>query len=190
MSRKGRKRQAGPREPAGRPARVAAEPDKDYAPAAIKRLTECAIRGMADAAYGTPLGRLYLDGRLSEAQFAAGRRFDRLVRAYLQAIAAPRPDPHSNAPDERVRGAEIDPDSRAGQERVAEHRAILAAMGAARAVLAGCGKGAEAAVRGLCEAHEIPAGWAGHSALAAGLSALAAHWKLGRGGRVRGRCER
>ena len=48
---------------------------------------------------------------------------------------------------------------RAGQERAAEHEAIVAAMGTARAVLAACGKGAEAAVRHSFEmvsAHPAP----------------------------------
>lgn len=178
MTRKGRKRQAGAREPGGRLARATAEPDKDYSPAAIKRLADCAINGIADAAYGTLLGRLYLEGRLSAAQFAAGQRFDRLTRHYLRAIAAPRPDPLSIGLDDGPRSAELDPDSPAGREQMADHRAIVAAMGEARAVLAGCGKGAEAAVRGLCEASELPAGWSGHNALAAGLSALAEHWRL------------
>ena len=186
MTRKGRKRQAGPREPGGRLARSTAEPDKSYAPAAIKRLTDCAINGVADEAYGTVLGRLYLEGRLSAAQFAAGQRFDRLTRRYLQAIAAPRPDPRSIGLDDGPRSADIDPDSRAGREQTEDHRATIAAMGAARAILAGCGKTAEAAVRGLCEASELPAGWSGHSALTAGLSALAEHWRLGHGGRGRG----
>jgi hypothetical protein len=186
MTRKGRKRQAGQREPCGRLARSTAEPEESYAPSAIKRLTDCAIRGVADAAYGTPLGRLYLDGRLSAAQFAAGQHFDRLTRFYLQAIAAPRPDPRSNALDYGPRSADIDPESRAGRRQMADHRAIVAAMGEARAVLAGCGKAAEAAVRGLCEARELPVGWSGQSALVAGLSALADHWHLGRGGRGRG----
>jgi hypothetical protein len=182
MTRKGRQRQAGPREPAGRLARAAA-PDKGFAPAAIKRLTESAIRGVADAAYGTPLGRLYLDGHLSEAQFAAGRHFDRLARRYVQAIAAPRPDPRANVLDATLRSAEIDPDSEAGRRQSTEHQAAVAAMEAARAVLAHCGKGTEAAVRSLCEARELPVGWSGHNALAAGLSALADHWRLHRGGR-------
>jgi hypothetical protein len=187
MTRKGRKRQAGPREPGGRPARSAAEPDSTYSPSAIKRLTDCAISGIADAAYGTPLGRLYLEGRLSAAQFAAGQRFDRLTRRYLQAIAAPRPDPRSIALDHGPRSADIDPDSAAGREQMADHRAIVTAMGEARAILAGCGKAAEAAVRGLCEVNELPAGWSGQSALAAGLSALADHWHLGRNARKHAR---
>ena len=169
MARKGRKRQTGQREPAGRLARSAAEPGNDYAPAAIKRLTDCAIRGVADAAYGTPLGRLYLDGHLTAAQFAAGRRFDRLTRRYLHAIAAPRPDPHSLGLEYDPRSPEVDPDSSAGREQTADHRVVVAAMGEARTVLANCGKTAEAAVRGLCEARELPAGWSGRSALVAGL---------------------
>jgi hypothetical protein len=185
MTRKGRKRQAGPREAAGRLVRTSAEPDKGYSPAAIKRLADCAIAGVADAAYGTSLGRLYLEGRLSAAQFAAGQRFDRLTRRYLQAIAAPRPDPRSIGLGDGPRSADIDPESQAGREQMADHRATIAAMGEARAVLSGSGKGAEAAVRALCEAGELPAGWSGHSALAAGLSGLAAHWHLERKARSR-----
>ena len=124
---------------------------------------------------------------MSAAQFAAGQRFDRLTRCYLQAIAAPRPDPRSNALDYGPRSADIDPDSPPAAEQMADHRAIVAAMGEARAVLAGCGKAAEAAVRGLCEARELPVGWSGQSALAAGLSALAEHWHLGRNARNRGK---
>jgi hypothetical protein len=186
MTRKGRKRRVGPREPGGRLVRSTAEPDRSYAPAAIKRLTDCAIAGVADAAYGTVLGRLYLEGRLSAAQFAAGQRFDRLTRRYLQAIAAPRRDPRSIGLGDGPRSADSDPDSPAGREQMEDHRTTIAAMGAARAVLAGCGKAAESAVRGLCEVGELPAGWSGHSALAAGLSALAGHWRLGRDGRGRG----
>lgn len=185
MTRKGRKRQSGPREPAGRLARSAAAPETSYAPSAIKRLTECAIRGVADAAYGTPLGRLYLEGRLSAAQFAAGRRFDRLTRAYRQAIAAPRPDPRSNALEVGPRSVDIDPESFVGHRQQAEHRASVAAMEEARAVLASCGKAVESTVRDLCEARELPAGWSGQNALCAGLTALAEHWHLTRSGRGR-----
>ena len=185
MARKGRKRQAGPRERTGRLNRGAAEPENAFAPAAIQRLTECAIRGVADAAYGTPLGRLYLAGQLTAAQFAAGRRFDRLARRYLQAIAAPRPDPRSNGLDYGPRSPDIDPDSEAGRQQADNHRTIMNVMSEAQAVLANCGQAADAAVRSLCEARELPVGWSGRKALCVGLSALAKHWGLTRPDRKR-----
>jgi hypothetical protein len=184
MARRGRKRQTGIREPAGRLARAAGDPATDYAPAAIKRLTECAIRGVADAAFATPLGRLFLDGQLTATQYAAGRRFDRLIRNHTRALAAP-PEPKSRGYDYDPRGPQIDPDSAAGQREVAEHRAIVAAMDEAKAVLASCGKTTEKIVRGLCADGELPAGAAGRVTLSAGLDALADHWGLTRLGRKR-----
>jgi hypothetical protein len=185
MARKGRKRQTGQREPTGRLARSAADPGNDYAPAAIKRLTDCAIRGIADSAYGTPLGRLYLEGYLTAAQFAAGRRFDSLLYQYLRAIAAPQPNPRSHLLDYGPPSPDIDPDSRLGRDEMANHQAVVAAMREASSVLANCGKAVETAVRDLCEARELPAGWSGRRAVATGLSALAEHWHLTRIGQRR-----
>jgi hypothetical protein len=60
-------------------------------PTEVRRLAEAAASGLRDQAWGSQLGRLYLTGQLTSAQFAAGKRWHELSAAYSAACQAPLP---------------------------------------------------------------------------------------------------
>lgn len=177
--RPGRKRMAGSRTPSGQLSRKVVDELDGRAPGAVMRFVRDSLRGYADPVYGTPLGRLFLDGKLTAAEFETGKRWDRLIRRYHKAINAPFPDPKSIALDKIGASREADPDSNAGREQATLDRAIVNAFEDASAIV--LGQGAEAArdMRALCEgAGEYPRGFqALHNAKSV-LSGLAKFWGL------------
>jgi hypothetical protein len=166
------------REPNGRLSRASEDAVKAVSPVAIRRLRDAAIRGMADAEWGTEIGRLYLEGKLNEASYEAGKRWNRLVAAYHKAIGATPPYPKAIAFKRAEPSHEPHEDSDAGKKQIARDKDIIADMREAHAVLLGAGKIAEYAVRSTCEENEAPVGSIGLDGLQRGLAWLAQHWGL------------
>lgn len=160
------------REPNGRLQRDEAE----HAPTQVRRLRDAALRGMADARWGTELGRLFLNKKIESPMFAAGERWTKLATQYRQAIGTPR-GLRSASLERGSLGAEPDPDSPAGAEVVTHDRMISQRFVRAHAALTKSGKLSEAAVRAVCERNEC-IGYFNLVNLTAGLSALAAHFRL------------
>ncbi|HUZ66719.1 MAG TPA: hypothetical protein VMU56_03550 [Beijerinckiaceae bacterium] len=177
--RPGRKRAPGQRTPSGQLSRKIVEEIGGQNPACVMRLVHDSLRGYAEPVYGAPLGRLFLEGKLSAPEFEAGKRWDRLMRRYHKAMAAPRPDPKSVALDRIGATRDADPDSQAGKDEVAIDRAIVNAFEDAHALIAAHGAEAERDMRALCEgAGEYPRGYQAFNRTKAVLSGLANFWGL------------
>lgn len=93
MSRAGRKRKEGIREPNGRlkretrqAAKATAKDMGGVSPGQIKRLRDMALAGVRDSIWGTVLGQLFLTNAITASQFEAGKRWANLHRLYLRAI--------------------------------------------------------------------------------------------------------
>ena len=159
-----------PREPNGRQQR-----EREFPPTQVKRLRDAAMSGLRNEEWGTELGRLYLETRITAEMYAAGKRWSETAAWYHQAIGA-----------KPLRGAQVevgvgsqpaDPDSSEGQKQVVREAERAERFFEAHAVLLGV-PGAERTVRALCEQDEGPCGFAELLATRNGLFALADYWGL------------
>lgn len=167
----GRKRALKLREPNGRIQR-----ERETAPAEIRRLREAALAGLRDPLWGTELGRLYLEGKITESQMAAGKKWMALAAQFKQAIQSPMEFPEM-ANFDRTKGGSSDPDSDAGRAQAQFHRDVAERFREAHACLLML-SGAESVVRSVCERDQAPVGYQALKALAFGLSVLVDHWQL------------
>lgn len=170
-NRKGRKRREGKRYASGDLVREIATP-----PAAIRRLRDAALAGMQDARWGTELGRLYLNDRLTSEQYNAGCRWEALAIRYNAALGAKSSLP-SVSDFGRTSGAPVDPDSDAGLLEAKRQRADMARYREAFVVLARQGHLVTRAVRELCEDGAVLDS-EGFAHAITGLNALAADFGL------------
>lgn len=164
------------REPNGRSQRSTDE--KEYAPTRVRRLLDASMTGMADAEWGTPLGRLYVRRKVTAPMYAAGKRWAERVVKYHSAINAPPPDPKALAIGGGGHGKDPDPDSDEGQKRVKRDADAVTDFMAAHSVLVAAGKLPEHEVRRVCEHGAEPDGHEGLLALNRGLLWLAEYWGL------------
>jgi hypothetical protein len=177
--RSGRKRLPGSRTPSGQLSRGLVDEIGGHHPASVIRLVNESLRGYAEPVYGTPLGRLFLEGKITAPEFEAGKRWDRLIRRYHRAIAAPLPDPKGVALEFLDATPDADPDSEAGQDQAKLDRAIVNAFKDAYAIIVAHGGAAERDMRALCEsAGEYPRGYQALMRAKGVLSGLAKFWGL------------
>lgn len=170
MAKNGRKRALVAREANGR-----AQREREIAPLAAKRLRDAALSGMRDPEWGSELGRLYLNGTITPAMYAAGKRWREQAETYHRSIGV---FPVRSASAEPGRGAsQPDPDSDEGR-RIAKREADGAERFFAAHAALMVDPVAESAVRALCEQNEMPDGFAQLMKLRRGLLALVAHWDL------------
>ncbi len=169
--KKQRNRLVTAREPNGRIQR-----EHDLAPSEVRRLRDAALRGLRDAEWGTELGRLYLEGSLTGAMYAAGKRWREHAGDYRQAIGI---FPVRSASLERgSRGTPPDPDSEEGSNQAQREANAVERFFEAHAALVAAGMGAEHAVRRLCEDDASLCGVYELNKAKDGLSALARHYNL------------
>jgi len=172
------------REPNGRLSRSTEHAIDAVAPAVVKRLRDAAARGMADQEWGTQLGRLFLEAKITAPQYEAGKRWGRLVTLWHKSVGAPKPYPGEGPVaflgTTRGKDGSEDPaiDTAEGKKLRRTRYDAIDDMQQAHAVLLGAGMLAESAVRGTCEANEAPIGSLGMENLQRGLSWLARHWGL------------
>lgn len=150
---------------------------ENCSPSQVRRLRDAALNKMCDPEWGTELGRLYLTGRLTVGQYAAGKWFSRLSEACRAAIDAPA-GPRKSAFVEGNGGHAPDPDSERGQEQVAKDRLSVASFMEAHGALLGAGMLAERAVRLVCEDNKTVVGHAQTLHLRSGLEWLAEFRRL------------
>ena len=166
------------REPNGRPSK-AGQP-REHAPLLVKRLRDAALGGMRDPEWGTELGRLLLNNAITEAMYAAGKRWAEQAARY-QGVIGMFPIKSSSA-EGGSWGHQPDPSSPRGQEIAARDRDAMERYFEAEAVLVGCQPGGGAnvrqVVRRVCEDGELPGGYSEVLALRIGLLRLATHWGL------------
>lgn len=141
----GRKRKQGRRHASGDLVREVETP-----PTAIRRLRDAALASMADARWGAEIGRLYLNGRITSEQYAAGCRWADLASRHSTAIGT-RAGVTSSSDFNRSRGAPVDPDSEAGAFEAKRHLKDLERYQKALVVLARHGHEVRRAIAHLCE---------------------------------------
>ena len=129
--------------------------DAGYAPAAIRRLADAAIRGMADPLWGTTIGQAFIQGRINSQELAAGKAWDESYRGYLQAINSPSPDPKSISIGDNGRSEPPDPDSFSGALLCKKDKIIVARFLKMQGALNSCGALISSSTRALCEAKDI-----------------------------------
>jgi hypothetical protein len=158
------------RQPNGQPRRQPEGPSATE----VVRLRDAALAGMRDPVWATSIGRLYLAGKLTSSQFAAGKRWADLAAEYSAACLAPR-QPRS-AKLERGDASPVDPDSPQGQKEARQHVQTVHAWATASEALNRTGAAPRTAVRDVCEQNLSPVGELQLVALRSGLSALAMLW--------------
>jgi hypothetical protein len=185
MSRRGRPRKIGAREPNGRLSRAEAKalkrqvqdetrPAGLISPLEIRRFWVKAAGSARLEAFGTPVGQLMLFGKIDEAQYSAARAWAKLAARYRLAIEAPR-RPKSVGLERigsRSVGAAVAPGD-------AVDKAVVDRFLTARSVLLAQGWPVERTVSQCCEElGRAPVGYEELMQLSKGLSALAQFWRI------------
>ena len=161
------------REPNGQTKRSMREPEFP-SPGEVSRLRDAALAGLRDPIWGTCLGLLYLNGKLTASQFAAGKRWTELAQDYSAAQLSPRAPRSANLDPQG--GTTLDPDSAKGVREARRHaRTVHGYLGAVE-VLKRTGEAPRLAVRDVCEFDLYPTSMFQLGALRAGLQALAGWW--------------
>jgi hypothetical protein len=129
---------------------------------------------MRDPVWATTLGYLYLSGKVTGSQFAAGKRWTDLARDYSAASQSPK-QPRSANLDPKG-GTPPDPDSPAGLREARQHSQTVHQHLAALELLKLTGDATRRAVADTCELGRMPDGHDQLMALSRGLTVLAAFW--------------
>ena len=169
-----RRKSLASREPSGKVRRPPRADPTLPSPTEVTRLRDAALAGMRDAVWSSPLGWLYLSGRLSGSQFAAGRRWADLARDYSAATQSPKQPRSANL--DPAGGQPPDPDSPAGRREAQQHAHTLHQYLAALAMLNASGAPARKAVQAICEQGQMLAGHHQLASLGVGLTALSIFW--------------
>lgn len=174
MSRAGRKRKVGERFPAGQ-----IRPEEPSAsPAAIRRLRDAALAGMADPQWGTMAGLFYLSKRIDDTEYAAAKRFGDLHSQYISVIGGPR-HPKTSTGERQSPSAQIDVDTEMGEAEAVRHRIIMTNYHDAHMALLMVCPSVEADLIRFCSVPgESPSGYAAVIRVKNGLKALASLWKV------------
>ncbi len=160
------------REPNGRIQREEREP----APTEVRRIRDAALRGLRDPEWGSELGRLYLQGIITDSMYAAGKRWREHATEYRQAIGI---FPVKSASLERgSHSTSADPDSDEGNKQAERERNAAERFMEAHAILVFMGQGTESIIRRLCEDDLSLAGMVELKKARYGLSRLADHYNL------------
>jgi hypothetical protein len=157
------------RTPSGQLSRAGRE--REFPPTQIRRLRDAAMAGLRDPEWGTELGRLYLEGRITASMYAAGKGWREKAARYVSTLG--HFPVRTILPDEHRGSLPPDPDTVEGQKRARREADAMERFFEAHHVLLSAGKMAEASVRRLCEHNEGPCGMAELIALRNGLAALA-----------------
>ena len=139
---------------------------------------DAAAEGLRDPLWGSMIGRLHLNGKISSAELATAKHWARIVANYSAACCSPRPP--RTVPLDAIGGTPVDPDSATGEREVRRHERASAAWLEGRNALRLAGRDAERVVDDVCAQDRAPAGFDDLNALRAGLAALAALWSARR----------
>jgi hypothetical protein len=96
-----------------RPSR-ADEEARDYGPGEVRRLLYAATRGLRDSEWGTELGRLYLENKITAGMYGAAKWWRDMAALYASAINAPASAPKALSLERGSKGTDVDPDSEIG----------------------------------------------------------------------------
>lgn len=89
------------------------------APTQVRRLVDLAAEDTRHQALGSMVGRIYLAGKISASEFAAGTRWRQIVANY--SIACRSPPPPKTLSFDAPGGSSTDPDSESGAREVKLH---------------------------------------------------------------------
>lgn len=167
------------REPNGRLQREA-----QSGPAQAKRLRDAALRKMEAPEWGTELGRLFLEHKVTAEEFEAGKRLAVIVKDYRAALGITALDIKVQDMNRGAKGSPPDFDSEAGRALTKAERMAVAKMHAAEQALRPTN--AFRSVFRVAINDLAPLGTVDLKQLSTGLQALAAHFGL-TGSRERGR---
>lgn len=178
MGKAGRPRKAVPRTPSGQPSRAAgAREEPGLSPATIKRLMTVNARAVQGLEYGTPVGRLLLEQKISALEYQASRIWASNAKAYETAIDAKSLKAQNL--DREVSGFRPDPNSAMGRRIADRERDDVDLFLADIDRLAGMGNRYVTTVREICEGvGRPPAGFEELTRLKKALSALALAWGI------------
>jgi hypothetical protein len=158
------------REPNGRPQR-----DRTVAPSEAKRIRDTVARMARQPEYGTELGRLWLDDKISAPMYEAGKKWVIVAVQRSMALQGPSAHPRSLNIGSGGESHPVDPDSPAGQQEAKHHAKAVQVYDAAlnavpkeswTAIETVCGQGLS-----LCGHQQL-------LDLRCGLLILASHWHL------------
>ena len=159
------------RSPCGRASRAGAI--ELLPPTEMRRLFDAAITGLRDPLFGTMLGRIHLAGKISRAEFAAGKRWAELTTEYAVSCQAPRPPQTVCSRSRRWHASR----SRQRRGRRRSSATPAPALPMPMEVCAASGRqAAELAVEQICINEFAPAGFEQLKALQRGLRALSEFW--------------
>jgi hypothetical protein len=139
-----------------------------------RRVRDLVLAGVRPAEWGTMLGRLYMEEKISALQYSAGKRWTTLVGDYTQACHGPKPpqtarlDPSGGTPP--------DPDSLKGVREARRHARVIEDYVGAHRMLQLAGTTSERIVRAVCEEDQAPVGVMELDALRIGLQTLVSWW--------------
>lgn len=159
------------REPNGRAQR---EP-RTTPVANAKRIRDEAVRTHAHAEYGSELGRLFLDDKISANMYEAGKKWMISACSAATAMQGPNSNPKSLAIGESGTSHPVDPDSEEGMREVRRHERAVEAFRIAGSMLS---SPARRAVEAVCEQRLAVEGYQQLMDLRSGLAVLAHHWRL------------
>lgn len=192
MAHRGRKRRAKRREPSGKALRPTRQEVREAATGVVTRQPHRrGLKHPTDQRAADVLGRLYLIGNLTEAQYEAGAAWQRARAAMLRALDCPRPHPKSGGFDyvhDRIDGYsapdqhDLRPEEEKAAAAVDRFNGMLAAISEPRLMLA------KMQVWRVCDDDQPPSGIDQLDDLRRGLDALARHLKMLREGIARA-CE-
>lgn len=180
MGRKTRRGLVVAREPSGRLQRSPARErdDREISPTEVRRLRDGALNGLRDPEWGSELGRLYLERAISGREYAAGKTWRAQVARFQGSIGIFPVRSLSGEPTGRAEPP--DPESDEGQKQAVKDRDAAETFFEAHTVLLWSGRGAESAVRRLCEEDQAMVGYNELQHARCGLTRLANYYELTR----------
>lgn len=151
------------------------KPQDEISPIVAKRMIIAAAAKMSDPQWATLVGRYYLTGQFTQVQYEAAVKLGALSESYDRIMLGPRKP--SGVEMERIRSAEVDPYSEAGEAEAERHKSIADAFEVARRSFGS--QTAFDASRKLCAGlGTIPDSYEVFLQIRAGLDSLAVIWKV------------
>ena len=171
MAKPGRKRKIdADRYPSGE-----VKPSHEISPIIAKRLMMAAAAKMTDSEWGTVVGRYFLTGQISSAQYEAAKKFGALAESYDRMMQGPKPP--SQCMGERIVSAQIDPFSEAGEAEVERHKVVSDSFEKIRGIVGNHLLFDE--MRRVCGGvGELPENYARFLMIKAALGSLVIFWKI------------
>lgn len=151
------------------------KPANELSPTIVKRLMMAAAAKMVDAEWGSVIGRYFLTGQLSSAQYEAAKKFGALSESYDRMMQGPKPPAKSTG--ERIVTVQIDPWSEAGEAEVERHKLVAENLDKLRGVIGD--RIIFDDLRRMCAGvGELPENYARFLQVKAALGSLVIFWKI------------